>query len=151
MSKPKLLDHVRSTIRFRHFSIRTEQTYIHWIKRFILFHKKRHPLEMGEEEIRQFLSYLATKENVASSTQNVALSALLFLYRHVLRQEMPFINGIERSKRPAKIRPWSWFRPVGKENHKDTKSTKGISFCSLWIFVSLWFSFPFHTFNWPKQ
>ena len=103
MSKPKLLDQVRSTIRFRHFSIRTEQTYIHWIKRFILFHKKRHPLEMGEEEIRQFLSYLATKENVASSTQNVALSSILFLYRHVLRQEIPFINGIERSKRPAKI------------------------------------------------
>jgi integron integrase len=103
MPKPKLLDQIRSVIRFKHFSIRTEDTYIHWIKRFILFHNKRHPLEMSEQEIRQFLSHLAANENVAASTQNVALSAILFLYRDVLKKELPFITDIEWSKRPAKL------------------------------------------------
>jgi site-specific recombinase XerD len=103
MPKPKLLDQIRSVIRFKHFSIRTEDSFIHWIKRFILFHNKRHPLEMSEQEIRQFLSHLAADENVAASTQNVALSAILFLYRDVLKKELRYINNIEWSKRPAKL------------------------------------------------
>lgn len=84
-NKPKLLDQVRDVIRRKHYSVRTEQAYCDWIKRFILFHRKRHPAEMAEAEITAFLTYLAAKANVAASTQNQALSALLFLYREVLQ------------------------------------------------------------------
>jgi site-specific recombinase XerD len=80
----KLMECVRDAIRARHYSYRTEETYCQWIRRYILFFDKRHPLEMGEGEINTFLSYLATKGEVAASTQNQALSALLFLYRDVL-------------------------------------------------------------------
>ena len=83
--KPKLLEQVRQRIRTKHDSIRTEQAYVPWIKRFILFHNKRHPQEMAAKEISQFLSYLAVQENVAASTQNQALNAVLFLYREVLK------------------------------------------------------------------
>jgi integron integrase len=101
--KIKLLDRVRETIRFKHYSLRTEQVYLDWIKRFILFHGKRHPVEMGADEVRGFLSHLATKGRVAASTQNQAFSALLFLYREVLKQELPWIDNIERAKRPTKL------------------------------------------------
>jgi len=101
--KPKLLDRVRDAIRFKHYSLRTEQAYADWIKRFILFHGKRHPEAMGAEEVRTFLSDLAVNQNVAASTQNQALSALLFLYREVLKQDLPWIDNIERAKRPAKV------------------------------------------------
>jgi integrase len=80
----KLLDQVRDAIRLKHYSYRTEQTYIQWIRRYILFHNKRHPKDMGVPEIEAFLTYLAKQENVAASTQNQAFSSLLFLYRHVL-------------------------------------------------------------------
>ncbi len=81
--RPKLLDQVRYAIRTKHYSLRTEEAYILWIKRFILFHNKRHPRDMGAQEINQFVSHLAVKRNVAASTQNQALSAVLFLYnRH---------------------------------------------------------------------
>src|SRR6266498_3963977 len=90
--KPKLLDQVRDVIRRKHYSIRTEQAYCDWIKRFILFHRKRHPAEMAEVEITQFLTHLAAKSNVAAATQNQALSALLFLYREVLRQEIGWLD-----------------------------------------------------------
>lgn len=103
MSQPKLLDEVRAAIRLRHFSIRTEEAYTNFIRRFIIFHGKRHPREMGVDEIRGFLTHLAVEGNVAASTQNVALSALLFLYRDVLRVELPFIDGVERAKRPARV------------------------------------------------
>ena len=83
--KPKLLEQVRDVIRRKHFSIRTEQVYTDWIRRFILFHKKRHPLEMGEAEVTEFLTHLARVGPVAASTQNQALSALLFLYKEVLK------------------------------------------------------------------
>jgi site-specific recombinase XerD len=83
--KPKLLDQVRQAIRARHYSKRTEKTYVGWTKRFIYFHGKRHPLEMGESEINQFLTDLAVSKKVSASTQNQALSAILFLYPHVLR------------------------------------------------------------------
>jgi integron integrase len=101
--RPSLLDQVRSTIRLRHYSIRTEEAYVNVIRRFILYHRKRHPKEMGVDEIRQYLSYLATNGNVAASTQNVALAALLFLYREVLLIDLPLIEGVERAKRPQRI------------------------------------------------
>src|SRR5438309_3251651 len=102
-SKPKLLDQVRDAIRLKHYSIRTEQAYIDWIKRFILFHNKRHPREMAEAEVTQFLTHLARDGNVAASTQNQALSALLFLYKEVLKQEIGWLGRVERAKRPAKL------------------------------------------------
>ena len=86
MEKKRLLDCVRDAIRSRHYSLRTEQSYIHWIRRFILFHKKRHPENMGEKEITSFLTDLAVNRKVAASTRNQALSALHFLYRNVLGQ-----------------------------------------------------------------
>lgn len=101
--KPSLLDEVRRCLRLRHYSIRTEQAYVQSIKRFILFHHKRHPREMGADEIRQFLSHLAVDGKVAASTQNQALCALLFLYREVLGVDLPFVDGIERAKRPARV------------------------------------------------
>ena len=86
--KPRLLDQVRQAIRTRHYSPRTEETYVGWIKRFIFFHNKRHPAEMGEKEIAQFLSSLASESHVSASTQNQALNSLLFLYRGVLCKEI---------------------------------------------------------------
>lgn len=86
--KPKLLDQVRQKIRLRNYSYRTEKSYVHWIKRYIFFHDKRHPAEMGRAEVEAFLTHLAVEGNVAASTQNQALSALLFLYEHVLQQPL---------------------------------------------------------------
>lgn len=103
MSKPKLLDRVHSVARVRHLSLGTERAYSDWIRRYILFHRKRHPEEMGVEEIRQFLSHLAVDGRVAASTQNVALCALLFLYRDVLGVELPYVEGIQRAKRPTRV------------------------------------------------
>ncbi len=99
MEKVKLLDRVRNEIRVRHYSLRTEKSYINWIKRFILFHNKRHPAEMGADEIRMFVNHLATTENVSSSTQNQALQAILFLYKDILKIEVGWINEIERVAR----------------------------------------------------
>jgi integron integrase len=102
-SKPRLLDQVREAIRTRHYSYRTEKAYVHWMKRFIFFHDKRHPAEMGETEIAQFLSSLAANSHVAASTQNQALNALLFLYRDVLKKEIGYVNGVIRAKRPHRL------------------------------------------------
>lgn len=102
-NKPKLLDQVRDVIRRRHYSIRTEQAYVDWIKCFILYHDKRHPRDMAEEEVTKFLTHLARDRNVAVSTQNQALSALLFLYRDVLKQEIGWLENVERARRPAKM------------------------------------------------
>lgn len=99
----KLLDRVRDAIRLKHYSIRTEQAYADWIKRFILFHKKRHPAQMSEKEVTEFLTHLAREGKVAASTQNQALSALLFLYKEVLRQEIGWLDGVERAKKPARL------------------------------------------------
>jgi integron integrase len=101
--KPKLLDQVRNVIRRKHYSIRTEQAYIDWIKRFIIYHGKRHPGEMAEEEVAEFLTHLARDLNVAASTQNQALSALLFLYKEVLKHEIGWLEKVERAKRPPKV------------------------------------------------
>jgi integron integrase len=100
---PKLLDQVVAKIRFKHFSRRTELSYAHWIKRYILFHGKRHPREMGAVEIESFLSALATDRNVSASTQNLALSAILFLYKEVLEINLPWLDNIIRAKKPKRL------------------------------------------------
>jgi len=101
--KPKLLDQVRSAIRARHCSIRTEEAYVQWIRRFILFHNKRHPREMGTPEINAFLSHLAVVNRVAASSRNQALSAILFLYKEVLGQEVGKLEGVVRAKKSLKL------------------------------------------------
>lgn len=100
---PKLLDRVRERIRFKHYSIRTEDSYVQWIRRFILFHGKRHPAEMGAVEVEAFLTHLAVEGNVAASTQNQARSALLFLYKEVLGSELPWLNNVEQAKKPRRL------------------------------------------------
>jgi integrase len=100
---PKLLDRVRERIRFKHYSIRTEDSYVQWIRRFILFHGKRHPSEMGAVEVEAFLTHLAVEGNVAASTQNQARSALLFLYKEVLGSELPWLNNVEQAKKPRRL------------------------------------------------
>ena len=101
--KLKLLDQVSEVMRFKHYSIRTERTYRDWIRRFILFHGKRHPREMGGLEVNQFLSDLASRQHVAASTQNQAFNALLFLYREVLHQDWGELGMVERAKRPERL------------------------------------------------
>jgi len=101
--QPRLLDQVRAAIRLRHYSIRTEEAYIQWIRRYILFHNKRHPIEMGSPEINYFLSHLASKKNVASSTQNQALCALVFLYKAVLHKDPGELGEVIWAKKPKKL------------------------------------------------
>jgi hypothetical protein len=134
--KAKLLDRVREAIRLKHYSLRTEQTYIDWIKRFILFHGKQHPELLGGEAVRDFLSDLASTKNVAASTQNQAFSALLFLYREVLKQELPWIADIERAKHPPKI-PGCFYagrspgRALETSRHGATNGT-----FALWVWIT---------------
>ena len=103
MRPVRLLDRVRLELRARHYSPRTEKAYVYWFRRFILFHGKRHPSQMGEREISQFLSSLATRDKLSASTQNQALSALLFCYEHVLRQKLERLEQIVRAKRPLRL------------------------------------------------
>jgi integron integrase len=100
---PRLLDQLRDRLRLRHYSLRTEQAYVHWVKRYILFHGKRHPAEMGKAEVEAFLTHLAVERHVAASTQTQALSALLFLYKEVLSVELPWLSELTRAKRPARL------------------------------------------------
>jgi integron integrase len=100
---PKLLDQVRDRIRVKHYSIRTETQYVQWIKRFIIFHDKRHPKDMGAPEVEAFLTHLAVVGNVAAATQNQALSAILFLYREVLCINLPWLDGVVRAKTPQRL------------------------------------------------
>ena len=102
-AKPRLLDMVRSAIRVRHYSYRTEQQYIGWIRRYIVFHGLRHPREMGGPEIEQFLTHLARDRNVAAPTQTQALAALLFLYRHVLAMDLPWVDKVVRARQAAAL------------------------------------------------
>lgn len=102
-AKPRLLDQLSEALRSRHYSPRTAQTYGHWVRRFIFFHRVRHPAEMGEAEINAFLTHLAVKENVSASTQNQALSALLFLYRHVIGREVGDLGQVIRARRPRHV------------------------------------------------
>ena len=99
---PRLLDRVRTAARTRHYSRRTEEAYVAWSRRFVLFHGKRHPAEMGADEVNAFLSHLAVERSVSASTQAQALSALVFLYRHVLDDPLPWINGLIRAQRRRK-------------------------------------------------
>ena len=100
---PKLLDRVRERIRYKHYSLRTEESYVQWIRRFIFFHGKRHPSEMGAPEVEAFLTSLATEGNVAASTQNQARSALLFLYKEVVGCELPWLDNVEQAKKPRRL------------------------------------------------
>jgi len=102
-NKPRLLDQVRSQIRLRHYSYRTEQQYVAWIKRFILFHGKRHPATMSAPELESFLSYLAVERKVAASTQSQALAAVLFLYKRVLGVDLPWLENVVRAKKPVRL------------------------------------------------
>jgi hypothetical protein len=103
MPEPSLFDRVRQALQSRHYSHRTEQADVAWIERFICFHGKRHPVEMGEGEINQFLTDLAVKQKVSASTQNQALSALLFLYRHVLKREIGNLGAVIRARKPQRL------------------------------------------------
>jgi integron integrase len=101
--QPRLLDRVCMAIRARHYSLRTEEAYVGWIRRFILFHDKRHPAEMGEPEINAFVTHLAIEGPVSASTQTQALSALMFLYRHVLQKNLPQLDTVIRARRPGRL------------------------------------------------
>ena len=100
---PRLLDQVRSRIRFKHYSIRTEEAYVDWIRRYIRFHRNRHPVELSATDVEKFLTHLAADRGVAASTQNQAQSALLFLYREVLAIELPWLDGVVRAKTPSRL------------------------------------------------
>lgn len=100
---PKLLDQVRERMRVGHYSLRTERTYIAWIRRYILFHNKRHPADMGKQELESFLTYLAVDRHVSVSTQNQALNAILFLYREVFGVDLPWVDNVVRPKRHRRV------------------------------------------------
>jgi integron integrase len=102
-AKPRLLDQVRQAVRVRHFSIRTEEAYVAWIRRFIRFHGTRHPAELEAGDVARYLSHLASQGRVGASTQNQALSALLFLYRDVLGRDFGWLSGVVRAKRPKRL------------------------------------------------
>lgn len=102
-AKPKFLDQLRHAIRLRHYSIRTEEAYVQWARRFILFHNKRHPQDMGRAEIEAFLTHLAVDGRVAASTQNQALNAIVFLYRELVGREVGELEAVVRAKRPPKL------------------------------------------------
>jgi integron integrase len=101
--EPRLLDQLRDRIRLKHYSIRTEQAYADWVRRFVIFHEKRHPRELGQTDVEAFLTHLAVVGRVAASTQNQAKSALLFLYKEVLGAELPWLDGVQTAKRPARL------------------------------------------------
>ena len=100
---PRLIDEVRRRLRLKHYSLQTEKVYVAWIRRFIRFHGRRHPRSMGAAEVERFLSELAVAGGVAASTQNQALSALLFLYREVLGIKLPWLDNVVRAKRPQRL------------------------------------------------
>jgi integron integrase len=102
-AEPRLLDRVRQALRLRHYSRRTEKAYVGWIRRFVLHHGRRHPREMGRPEVSAFLTHLAARERVSASTQNQALSALLFLYGQVLGADIGWLDDVVRARRPARV------------------------------------------------
>jgi integron integrase len=101
--KPKLLEQVRGVIRARHYSLRTEEAYVSWMRRFIVFNGKRHPRDIGMQEVQQFLTHLAVEGRVAASTQSQALSAILFLYQQVLKQDIGWIDEVVHAKQPRRV------------------------------------------------
>ena len=100
--KKKLLDQLRDEIRIRHYSVRTEEAYTQWVKRFILFYNKKHPAEMGATEISRYLTHLAVAGNVAASTQNQALNAIVFFYKYIIKQPLDDFSKLVRAKRPQR-------------------------------------------------
>jgi integron integrase len=126
---PKLLDRVRHAIRAKHYSRRTESAYVDWIRRYILFHKKRHPSEMGAPEITSFLTWLASNRRVSASTQNQALSAVLFLYRDVLHMKIGTIEHLPRARMPVRV-------PVVLSQDEVGRIMKQLD-GSLWLIVAL--------------
>ena len=102
-AKPRLLDFLRTEIRKRHYSYRTEKQYVGWVKRFIQFHDGQHPKALGAPEVEAFLSHLASNQDVAAATQAPALAALLFLYRRVLRVDLPWLDNVTRARRPKRL------------------------------------------------
>lgn len=103
MEGPKLLDQLRLAIRRRHYSYRTEKTYVQWTRRFIRYHGLRHPRDLGAEGIRRFLNHLANERHVSASTQSQALAALLFLYKQVLAVDLPWLEGVDRARKPVRL------------------------------------------------
>jgi len=101
--RPRLLDRVRDKIRVKHYSIRTEHAYVDWVRRFILFHGKRHPMDLGAAAVEAFLTHLAVEGRVSASTQNQAKSALLFLYKEVMGSELPWLQNVENAERPQRL------------------------------------------------
>ncbi len=101
--QPRLMDRVRESLRVQHYALTTERTYCHWIKRYILHHGKRHPMDMGAREVEAFLTHLATTENVSASTQNQAMHAVLYLYKHVLCIDLPWLDGVTRAKESKRL------------------------------------------------
>jgi site-specific recombinase XerD len=99
----KLLDQVRDAIRTKHYAYRTERSYVDWIKRYVLFHKKRHPAEMGAPEVQAFITFLAVDRQLSASTQNQALSAILFLYKYVLQKDFALPLNLVRAERPSPL------------------------------------------------
>jgi integron integrase len=126
---PRLLDQVREVVRRRHYSYRTEETYVHWIKRFIHFSAKRHPRELGAAEVTAFLNHLVGERHVAAATQNQALAALLFLYKEVLAQPLPWLENIEHARRPVR-KPTVLTRTEAQSLLAQLKGTK-------WLMASL--------------
>ncbi len=129
--KPKLVDQICLALRSRHYSRRTESAYCHWVKRFIYFHNIRHPAEMAEPEINAFLTHLAVKGKVSASTQNQALSALLFLYRHVLNREIGDLDEVIRARRPRRL-PVVMTREETKAVISQIEGTKWIAACLMY-------------------
>ena len=129
--KPKLLDQLRLALRTRHYSRRTESAYCHWVKRFIYFHNIRHPAEMAEPEINAFLTHLAVKRKVSASTQNQALSALLFLYRHVLNREIGDLDEVIRARRSQRL-PVVMTREETKAVISQFEGAKWIAACVMY-------------------
>lgn len=102
-SRPGLLAVAREKMRTRHLALRTEQAYLQWLRRYVVFHNRRHPRELGAPEVEQFLTYLAVHRKVSAATQNQALQALLFLYRHVLEMELPWLDNVTRASHPRRL------------------------------------------------
>ena len=126
---PKLLDRVRHVIRAKHYSRRTESAYVDWIRRYIVFHKKRHPSDMGAPKITSFLTWLASTRRVSASTQNQALSAILFLYRDVLHTNVGAIEHVPRARMPIRV-------PVVLSREEVARIMKALD-GSVWIVVAL--------------
>lgn len=128
---PRLLDSIREVMRVHHYSISTERSYIQWIKRYIYFHNKRHPKEMGADEITAFLTHLAVNRKVSPSTQNQALNALLFLYKRVLQMELPLIDNVVRAKRTKRL-PVVFTRPEVKALLAQFDGTRWLIFSMMY-------------------